>query len=176
MSWQQITADYPDIAQAIEERVSVNQPTVYLAGPISGLSFEGCTDWREYAKRELAKRNIKGWSPMRAKEYLASLATISGHGNEYAHMGPFATARGVMTRDRFDCTRCDVTLVNFLDAKTVSIGTVMEIAWSDLKRTPIVMAVDPANNLHDHMMINEAVGFKVPTLDEAINICCAILV
>jgi len=152
------------------------QPTVYLAGPISGLSFKGCTDWREYAKRELAMHGIKGWSPMRAKEYLASLPSISGHGNEYAHMGPFATSRGVMTRDRFDCTRCDVVLVNFVGATQVSIGTVMEIAWADLTRTPIVMAVDDEHDVHNHMMISEAIGFRVPTLDEAIRIAASILV
>ena len=149
------------------------QPAVYLAGPISGLSFEGCTDWREYAKNALAHHNIRGWSPMRAKEALAALETISGHGNEYAHMGPFATSRGVMTRDFFDCNRADVVLVNFVGARTVSIGTVMEIAWAYQKHTPIIVAAD--NDLHNHMMLNEAYGFSVKTLDEAINVAIAIL-
>jgi nucleoside 2-deoxyribosyltransferase len=149
------------------------QPAVYLAGPISGLSFHGCTDWREFARVRLAARGIRGWSPMRAKEALAKLETISGHGNEYAHMGPFATSKGVMTRDFFDCNRADVVLVNFVGAKTVSIGTVMEIAWAYQKHTPIILATD--NDLHNHMMLNEACGFKVATLDEAINVAIAIL-
>lgn len=27
--------------------------TVYLAGPITGLDYKGCNDWREYAKSKL---------------------------------------------------------------------------------------------------------------------------
>jgi len=147
-------------------------PTVYLAGPISGLNFKECTDWREYAIKQLAKAGIRGWSPMRAKEALAQLQVISGHGNEYSHMGPFATTRGIMTRDRFDCMRCDVVLAHLADAESVSIGTCMEIAWADSRRTPIIATM---NSLHEHAMINEAVGFKVQTLDEAIDVAIAIL-
>lgn len=117
-------------------------PAVYLAGPISGLTFAGCTDWREHALLKLLEHNIRGWSPMRAKEALASMESISGHGGEYSHMGPFATPQGVMARDRFDCHRADVVLVNFVGAKTVSIGTVMEIAWANQKHTPVVVAAD----------------------------------
>jgi hypothetical protein len=80
-----------------------------------------------------------------------------------------------MTRDRFDATRCDVLLVNLLGAKTVSIGTVMEIAWADNVRTPIVVAMEAKGNLHEHAMITEAIGFRVPTLEEAIDVVKAII-
>lgn len=148
---------------------------VYLAGPISGLSFAGCTIWRDYAAKTLNERGIRAMSPLRGKEYLAALESISGHGNEYAHMGVLSTSRGVMTRDRFDATRCDVLLVNLLGATAVSIGTVMEIAWADDNRTPIVCAMEDTGNPHEHMMINEALGFRVPTLDEALHVTTAIL-
>lgn len=46
--------------------------TVYLAGPITGLTFEGCKSWREYAIAKLEPRGIRGLSPLRAK--LAGLA------------------------------------------------------------------------------------------------------
>ncbi len=154
------------------------QPSVYLAGPISGLSYDGCTSWRDYAIKRLAEHGIRGWSPMRAKEALAALTVISGHGNEYSDKGPFATARGVMTRDHFDCTRCDVVLTNFTEATKVSIGTVMEIAWCFPLRKPVILASPksgPVFELHNHMMVNEAIGFHVETLDEAINTAIAIL-
>lgn len=148
---------------------------VYLAGPITGLSYSGCTDWRAVAKDELAKSGIGGLSPMRGKEYLAHLETISGTGEEYAHLGVLSNSRGIMTRDRFDATRCDVLLVNLLGAKAVSIGTVMEIAWADLSRIPIVCAIEEKGNPHEHMMVTEALGYRVPSLDEALHICRAIL-
>jgi len=148
--------------------------SVYLAGPISGLNFDACTGWRTQAKAFLAAHGITAFSPLRGKEYLASLPSISGTGENYAHLGVLATARGVMTRDRFDATRCDVLLVNLIGCTKVSIGTVMEIAWADLKRTPIVCAMEPGN-VHEHMMIHEAIGFCVDTLDEALHTVKAIL-
>lgn len=148
---------------------------VYMAGAITGLSYDGAEDWRTYAKTELAKVGIHGLSPLRAKEYLRKVeGTLTGTGEEYAHMGVLSLPRGVMTRDRYDATRCDVLLVNLLGTTKVSIGTVMEMAWADLKRTPIVVAMEPKGNPHEHMMINEAIGFRLPSLDEAINVVKAI--
>ena len=50
--------------------------TVYLAGPISGLDYNGCNDWRKKAIEQLAKEGIKGISPMRYKEYLSKEEVI----------------------------------------------------------------------------------------------------
>lgn len=148
---------------------------VYLAGPITGLDYEGSTDWRKYAKDDLEKFGIRGLSPMRGKEYLAGLGVLSGTGEEYAHLSVISNSRGVMTRDRYDATRCDVLLVNLLGAKTVSVGTVMEIAWADLKRIPIVVAIEATGNPHEHMMLSEAYGYRVPSLDEALHIVKLVL-
>ncbi len=146
---------------------------VYLAGPITGLNFAGATDWREHVKGRLKPANAL--SPMRGKDYLKSLEKISGTGEEYAHLGVLSLPRGVMTRDRYDATRCDVLFVNLLGAKTVSVGTVMEIAWADLSRIPIVCAMEKTGNPHEHMMIAEALGYRVETLDEAIHITRSLL-
>jgi nucleoside 2-deoxyribosyltransferase len=151
------------------------QKTVYLAGPISGLNFGQCDDWRQRAMTCLAESGIRGLSPLRCKEYLDSVGVLSGHGREYAHLNVLSRPRGVMTRDRFDATRCDVLLVNLLDAERVSIGTVMEIAWADLSRIPIVAVMKDEGCVHDHMMIHEAVGFRVSTLEEGMTIVKAIL-
>lgn len=144
--------------------------SVYLAGPITGLNFAGCTSWRNDVKAELEACGIRAFSPLRGKEYLAHLESLSGHGKEYAHLGVMSTPRGVMTRDRFDATRCGVLFVNLLGATAVSVGTVMEIAWADSRRTPIVCAMEDSGNPHEHMMINEAIGFRVATLEEAVHI------
>lgn len=154
-------------------------PTVYLAGPISGLDYEGATDWRERAIAELAAAGIKGLSPMRAKEYLRSAYDAGGGFSatceEYGHLSPLSGPRGIMTRDRFDAVRCDVLLVNLLGATRVSIGTMMEIAWADLSRTPIVVAMESEGNVHEHAMLGEAIGFRCDTLDEAVHVVKAIL-
>lgn len=151
--------------------------TVYLAGPITGFTFDGCTDWRNYARDELAKVGIQGLSPMRGKEYLESIArdkVFTADGDKYSEHGVLSTNRGIMTRDRWDATRCDVLLVNFLGSEKASIGTCMEIAWADLKRTPIVCVMAPGDP-HQHGMILEAIGYRVSTLDNALAIIKAIL-
>lgn len=149
--------------------------SVYLAGPITGLDFNGCTDWRKLAVAELADAGIKGLSPMRGKDYLDGLGILDGVGTKYAHLGVMSNPRGVMTRDRFDATRCDALLVNLLGAKIPSIGTIMEIAWADLCRTPIICAMEAEGNPHEHMMIHEALGYRVTTLEEAIDIAKVML-
>lgn len=154
-------------------------PTVYLAGPISGCSYAGATDWRNDAITDLATAGVKGLSPMRAKEYLAGVESDVGFSStceEYGHLSPLSGPRGIMTRDRFDATRCDVLLVNLIGAKKPSIGTIMEIAWADLKRTPVVVAIEAdGSNPHEHAMISEAIGFRCASLEEALHVVKAIL-
>jgi nucleoside 2-deoxyribosyltransferase len=144
--------------------------SVYLAGPITGCTYQGCTDWRKKAIERLKEFDIEGLDPMRAKSYLEAFVEM---GNEYNH--PLSSARGIMTRDHWDCTRCDIVLVNFIGAKTVSIGTVMEVAWAWDNQIPVVMAIEESGNPHHHAMINEATGFRVQTLEEAIETVIAIL-
>lgn len=150
----------------------MSQPTVYLAGPIMGLDYAGAVDWRVQATAWLAPFGIKALSPMRGKDYLSDVKSFAGVGD---NIGPFSTNRGIMTRDRFDATRCDVMLVNMVGAPKASIGTAMEIAWADYCRTPVVLVMEPKGNPHEHAMLLEAVGFRVETLHEAIEVVRGIL-
>lgn len=148
--------------------------TVYLAGQISGLNYAGATEWRDDVIRQFEEVGVKGLSPMRCKEYLAGMVDLDKNCVEYGAINCLSSPRGIMTRDRFDCTRCDVLLVNLLGADRVSIGTVMEIAWADLSRIPIVCVMEPGN-VHEHAMVGEALGYRVHTLQEAVDIVKAIL-
>ena len=143
--------------------------TVYLAGPITGCDYKGATNWRLYAKQKLAEAGIIGVDPMRAKDYLAHEACL---GNNYST--PLSCPRGIMTRDHWDCLRCDLILVNFNDAVKISIGTVMEIAWAWDHNIPVICVMQEGNP-HDHAMITEAIGFRAYDLDEGLLIAKAIL-
>ena len=148
---------------------------VYLAGPITGLSYKGCTEWRDSVVTALAAHGITGLSPMRGKEYLETLnEPMTADGNRYQKFGTLSTNRGIMTRDHWDATRCDVLLVNLMGAPKVSIGTVMEIAWAWDNRIPVVCAMEEGN-IHEHGMVLEALGFRVSTLEEAVHVTIAIL-
>jgi nucleoside 2-deoxyribosyltransferase len=149
-------------------------PKVYLAGPITGLDHAGAVDWRNEVIADLCASGIKGLSPMRGKDYMSHVTEFTANGDEYEKLygvrNIMSTNRAIMTRDRFDATRCDALLVNFIGATRVSIGTCMEIAFADIKRIPIVCAMEPEGNHHQHGMIMEAIGFRVTTLAEAVHV------
>src|SRR5271167_1832462 len=111
---------------------------VYLAGPITGLTYEGCVDWRQKAIDYLDQFGIQGLSPLRSKDYLLQETSVADSYEEKI----LSTQRGIYGRDKFDCERADVVLVNVLGAKRVSIGTVMEIAWATGKNTPVVLVME----------------------------------
>jgi len=146
---------------------------IYLAGPITGLTWDEATIWRKQVSSELAQFGIECFSPLRFKNFLSHLDKQLPIQNSYPDFG-LSTPRGITTRDRWDATRCDVMFVNFLGAKKVSIGTVMEIAWADLKRIPVIVIMEP-DNIHHHAMIHESIGFVVETIDEAVETVKALL-
>lgn len=144
---------------------------VYLAGPISGLNYDGATYWRDYVKDELAEFGIKALSPLRDQAHLKSIGTFTDAAKETERLGdPMSTPKGLTVRDRWDAMRCDVLFVNLLHATKVSIGTVLEIAWADSQDIPIVVAMEEEGNPHEHSMINEITGFRVYSLAEAIDV------
>jgi len=150
--------------------MSTTPKTIYLSGPITGLSYEGCTDWRQFVAKRLA-HDVVGISPLRGKEYLKTITSMP-HTFEGNIM---SSGRGIMTRDRYDTMTTDALFANLLGTKTVSIGTCMEIAWADLLRKPVILVMEAEGNLHDHPMIREAAGYRVETLSEGIALANALL-
>ena len=154
--------------------MSLNRPHVYLSGPITGLTYEGCSDWREYAEKWLHDRKISSLSPMRGYHGL------KGHGaiTDVAPKGlsdALANIQGIVGRDRFDVQNCDFMLVNLLGAKRVSIGTVIEVGWADAWRKPIVVVMEPEGNLHEHGFIRHLATYRVTSLMEAMQLIEAAL-
>lgn len=143
---------------------------VYLAGPISGLDWITATEWRQYVEDELSDFGIECLSPLRFKDFLATEKSIRDSYPNHA----LANTRAIYTRDRWDVSRCDVVLVNFLGATKVSIGTIMEIAWADMLKKPIVYLADE-NNIHNHAMVMESIGFRAHSLEEAVDVVKALL-
>lgn len=144
---------------------------VYLAGPISGLSYGGATSWRSYAQSHLREFGIKTLCPLREQEHLEEVGIFTDASKETARLkSTMSMPKGLTIRDRWDAMRCDVLLVNLLGAAKVSIGTVMEIAWADAKGTPIVCAIEPEKNIHEHAMLMHCIGYRVENLWDACDV------
>lgn len=142
---------------------------VYLAGPISGLSYGESTDWRKHVA-SLLPPNILPLSPMRHKEYLLQERVIA----DRYEASVLSSATSITCRDRFDVQRCDFVFVNFLGAKKVSIGTVIEIAWADLLRKPVIVIMEE-ENIHEHAMLERMTGFRLETLEKGVETLCKVL-
>jgi nucleoside 2-deoxyribosyltransferase len=137
---------------------------IYLAGPITGLTFKGATDWRTYAAELLDSNKIECLTPLRGKDFLLKAGVL--HSGTYD--GALTTAKAITRRDYFDCTRASAVLINLLGAERVSIGTVMELAWCYQAQIPTVVVME-SNNLHNHVMVNESCTYIVNSLEEAIR-------
>lgn len=142
----------------------------YLAGPITGLGFKESESWRDWFISKLPSE-IQGLSPLRGKTYLKDEKCIAASYPDIA----LSCDRGIMTRDYNDVKRADVLVVNLLGVSKVSIGTVMEIAWARAFQLPVIVIIEKEGNVHDHPMIRECCGFRVSTLEEAVNLTKVLL-
>lgn len=140
--------------------------TVYLGGPITGKTFDDANRWRRLAAEELCKYGIRCLSPLRGKDALKSKGVL--HGTSYEG-SPLTLSKGFVARDRFDVSRSDVVLLNFSDATSVSIGTMVEVGWADAARRPIVMIPDQ-HGLYKHGFLDELCQYIVPDLHSALSI------
>ena len=139
---------------------------VYLAGQITGLTYEGATDWRDWAAEKLDSDKIETLSPMRGKSFLKDAGIL--HSGTY--VPAVSTAKGIMRRDFYDCTRADCVLVNLLGAQKVSIGTMMELGFAYARQIPVVLVMEPGGNPHQHVMVEQAAAYIVPTLGEGVEL------
>lgn len=140
--------------------------TVYLAGPISLCkTVDDAMEWRERVRKELAVEGIRALSPMRAGVYIKD-----GDSDDC-----MSNPRGITTRDRMDCTKCDVVMMNLLGTKKISVGTMIEIGWADANRIPIVLVIEDKGNPHDHPMVNQCIGFRTNTVEQGVEVVKKIL-
>lgn len=146
---------------------------VYLSGPIAGLSYSGATSWRQKVSEFLSAHGITALDPMRGKENLQGILHLNAYSNP---AGPLSTAKGITTRDRFDCMRADVVLVNLLQAESLaklSLGTIMEVAWADAARIPIVCIRKLGT--YRHPMFDEVIGFECEELWDGVDLVVEML-
>ena len=148
--------------------------SVYLSGPITGCTYEGCVDWREAIAAKLKAHGIAGMSPMRGKDYLKDAGVIDD-----ATASIFTQAIGrdpaIVARDRYDTTKSDFMLVNLLGATRVSIGTMIELGWADAARVPVVLVMEPTGNIHEHGFVRQLSSYRVETIDAAVDLLIAAL-
>lgn len=136
---------------------------IYLAGPISGLTYaESALGWRETIRPLLPEFDL--FSPMRGKDFLADEGVLWG---AYARH-PMSSVNGILGRDRNDVRTCDLMIACFLeDQGKLSLGTAMEFGWADAWRKPIIMVAYTSNAHWNHPMLQGAAVYNVNSLRAA---------
>lgn len=145
--------------------------SVYLAGPITGLSYrEARFGWRKYVADRLSP-GIQALSPMRHEGHLSE---VQGGLRDHYPDHFFSKSKVLFQKDMLDIKRADVVLVNFLDAVETAKGTLVEIgvayAWDKF----VVVVVSPGS-LHDYPFVTEPASAVLHDLDEAITIINSLL-
>jgi len=138
--------------------------TIYLCGPIAGISYKEATNgWRSEISNYL-DADIKTISPMRGKDHLKDVESFEKRGNYDTNIN--STGKAIITRDYFDVKNCDLILANFLGAERVSIGSCFELAWAYAMQKPVVLVIDE-KNIHIHDFVLETCGYITHDLRKA---------
>jgi nucleoside 2-deoxyribosyltransferase len=146
---------------------------VYLSGPISGLTYDDAEDWRKRATLYLERTSkIECLDPLRCKDFLKQRGVIGDTPEEFPAIG---SDEFIGMRDHWDTVRSDVVLVNLLGAKTVSIGTVLEIGMAKAAGCKIVVVMEDSDNLHEHPMIRNYTDLRCSNLQTACETIKALL-
>jgi nucleoside 2-deoxyribosyltransferase len=104
--------------------------TVYLAGPIEGVSLEEATKWREIATAFLKYRNINTLDPTRRKKF---------HDQPYS----INLAKKIVRMDMNDIQESDVVLMNLKDrGQGKAWGTICELIIAQSHSKTIVVVLE----------------------------------
>lgn len=155
--------------------MSYPKKTIYLAGPISGLTYDAARNgWRaefSMALDALDNDHIFCASPMRAKQFLSDVGKIDAS----YEMHPLATAAGITTRDYNDVRTADAMVACFLDSDAPSLGTAVEFGYAHAHRVPIIIVARDGDVHRCHPMLSRMAGYITDDMEEAAHIAYHLL-
>lgn len=150
-----------------------NVPVFYLAGPIAGCTYEEAIDWREdFINTYHEVCEVR--SPMRGKGFLSRYDTMPDDSEALEKLGeslsPLARAvaskHAIMVRDYWDVISSDCVIINLLNTKKRTIGTLFELAWCYEHRIPAIVIMEEDSDFQ-HPFVQEAAWVIVSSIDEA---------
>jgi len=138
---------------------------VYLAGPISGQSYDAVEGIINQKRAILENYGYEVSSPLVSKTAVRTDVKLRAEG--YGH--PESTNHAIFERDRWLVENCDIIFVDFTDAgERASLGSCMEMAWGCMLDKYIV-AVIPKGTVHEHAFLLEASDIVYETREEALK-------
>lgn len=142
--------------------------TIYLAGPISGLSYSAVVDrYKHYVKR-FERMGYNVLFPMMGKGYLRNENEIVP--SDYQQ--PISTNRAIVGRDSWMVHQCDILVADLSCATEVSRGTICEISWASLLHKHVLVALGSERNYdnpHYHAFVLGQADIVFSEMDEVIE-------
>lgn len=132
--------------------------TIYLAGPITGLSYDEAVERRRLVETTLRNAGFTVRSPMRGKEFLCGVQQLGPNGYTGTN-----SAQAIFRRDTDDVLNSDVVLIDLTGAKQISVGTMFELGVAWTARAYIVLVMEQGN-VHEHLFLDQAasIRFEIP--------------
>lgn len=141
--------------------------SVYLSGPMSGMTVETSSSWRQEVARRLSPF-VEVIDPSREYSFLGVQDKKDIDPASLVGTHTITKDESIVIRDRFDVRRSDIVLANFIDGPgTVSIGSVAEVSWAIDQDKPVILAAHDGD-IHLHPMMT-ARSIRAYSLDEAIQ-------
>lgn len=148
--------------------------TVYLAGPVAGLTEDEAKDWRVEVQMALADHNIMGISPLRCEP--ATDGRYDVPDNTQDNDKRFGTAQAIGSKNEFDARSCDMMLayLPMVPGRIPSVGTITEIGWGKALNKPVILVTnDPY--LQDHPVIQHCASWSLDNLSDAVDVLIGVL-
>jgi len=134
-----------------------SKPYAYLAGKMSGLSYQRSIAWRKQLA-EMLEPAFTVLSPMRGQAKIGFEDACAGACNSGFEL----------TRDITDIERSDVIVARFGLNEPVSFGTGVELGTCIPLRKPVVFVFEPGDNLLQHPFVKSFPrGILTYSLEEA---------
>jgi nucleoside 2-deoxyribosyltransferase len=140
--------------------------TVYLAGPITGKSFDEVVSRYNEKRAILSDFGYQVLSPMTGKGHLRNTVEFGATEASYPKH-PVSTNHAIFERDKWMVSQADIVLVDLSNSgDRISIGTTMELAWASFlgKHTVLIL---PLGNIHEHAFVLEAADIIFYDLEAA---------
>ena len=116
--------------------------SVYLAGPVTGVTYSHATRWRFRVAAALSQLGVKAIDPTRNVPSQHPDALILPAYNAT----PLCTQKGIVQTCLYDVKRANVVLANM--SQKDSTGTAVEMGWAYLMQKPVVVFVGVNEPLH----------------------------
>jgi nucleoside 2-deoxyribosyltransferase len=141
------------------------QLVVYVAGLISGYPYEEVFKYFDNTSKILSALGYEVLSPLNGKTRLRTEIKLKASGYEN---DPISNNHAIMRRDMWMVHKADFIFCNLSNAASVSIGSMMELAWAYRAGKQVIVIMEK-DNIHRHAFVLEAATIVFESLEDGLQ-------